>query len=124
MVRIHFPPAESRANQWFPSSGARILETRETTEGSAELKFRIHSPPAGSRANHRFLRRWKAPGSELEPLNRDPNCRATRVPFTDNAGRTIGIAAIMRDATTRFEELPAPHRQLAPRLYRPSARLA
>jgi hypothetical protein len=38
-VRIRFPPAVSRANQWFPSSGARILETRETTEGSAELKF-------------------------------------------------------------------------------------
>jgi hypothetical protein len=37
MVRIHLPPAESRANQWFPSSEARILETRETTEGSAEL---------------------------------------------------------------------------------------
>ena len=30
MVRIHSPPAESRANQRFPSSGARILETRET----------------------------------------------------------------------------------------------
>jgi hypothetical protein len=34
-----------------PQSGARILETRETTEGSAELKFRIHPPPAKSHAN-------------------------------------------------------------------------
>ena len=42
------PQGSSSANQWFPSSGARILETRETTEGSAELKFRIHSPPAES----------------------------------------------------------------------------
>src|SRR5215469_69983 len=32
----------------------------------------------------------------------------TIAPFTDNAGRMIGIAAIMRDATTRFEELRAP----------------
>jgi PAS domain S-box-containing protein len=37
----------------------------------------------------------------------------TIVPFSDNAGRTIGIAAIMRDATARFEELRALRRQLA-----------
>jgi PAS domain S-box-containing protein len=37
----------------------------------------------------------------------------TIVPFTDNAGRIIGIAAIMRDATARFEELRALRRQLA-----------
>jgi len=37
----------------------------------------------------------------------------TIVPFTDNAGRMIGIAAIMRDATTRFEELRALRRQLS-----------
>jgi PAS domain S-box-containing protein len=37
----------------------------------------------------------------------------TIVPFTDNAGRMIGIAAIMRDATARFEELRALRRQLA-----------
>jgi len=37
----------------------------------------------------------------------------TIVPFTDNAGRMVGIAAIMRDATTRFEELRALRRQLA-----------
>jgi PAS domain S-box-containing protein len=37
----------------------------------------------------------------------------TIVPFTDNAGCMIGIAAIMRDATTRFEELRALRRQLA-----------
>ena len=37
----------------------------------------------------------------------------TIVPFTDNAGRMIGIAAIMRDATERFEELRALRRQLA-----------
>jgi hypothetical protein len=29
----------------------------------------------------------------------------TIVPFTDDAGQMIGIAAIMRDATARFEEL-------------------
>jgi PAS domain S-box-containing protein len=37
----------------------------------------------------------------------------TIVPFTDDAGRMIGIAAIMRDATARFEELRALRRQLA-----------
>ena len=37
----------------------------------------------------------------------------TIVPFTDNAGRMVGIAAIMRDATARFEELRALRRQLA-----------
>ena len=35
------------------------------------------------------------------------------VPFTDDAGQTIGIAAIMRDVTTRFEELRTLRRQLA-----------
>jgi hypothetical protein len=29
----------------------------------------------------------------------------TIVPFTNDAGQMIGIAAIMRDATARFEEL-------------------
>jgi PAS domain S-box-containing protein len=37
----------------------------------------------------------------------------TIVPFTDGAGRMIGIAAIMRDVTARFEELRALRRQLA-----------
>ena len=37
----------------------------------------------------------------------------TIVPFKDDAGRMIGIAAIMRDATARFEELRALRRQLA-----------
>src|SRR5437899_513988 len=34
------------------------------------------------------------------------------VPFTNNSGQMIGIAAIMRDATARFEELRALRRQL------------
>jgi PAS domain S-box-containing protein len=37
----------------------------------------------------------------------------TIVPFTDNAGRMTGIAAIMRDATARFEELRTLRKQLA-----------
>ncbi|HEY1431506.1 MAG TPA: PAS domain S-box protein [Stellaceae bacterium] len=37
----------------------------------------------------------------------------TIVPFTDDAGRMIGIAAIMRDATARFEELRTLRRRLA-----------
>ena len=37
----------------------------------------------------------------------------TIVPFTDNSGQMIGIAAIMRDATARFEEVRALRRQLA-----------
>jgi len=36
----------------------------------------------------------------------------TIVPFTDAAGRMVGIAAIMRDATARFEELRALRKQL------------
>jgi PAS domain S-box-containing protein len=35
------------------------------------------------------------------------------VPFSDDAGRMIGIAAIMRDATARFEELRTLRRELA-----------
>ena len=37
----------------------------------------------------------------------------TIVPFTDDAGQMIGIAAILRDVTARFEELRALRRQLA-----------
>lgn len=37
----------------------------------------------------------------------------TIVPFTDDAGRMIGIAAIMRDVTARFEEMRALRKQLA-----------
>jgi PAS domain S-box-containing protein len=37
----------------------------------------------------------------------------TIVPFTDDAGQMIGIAAIMRDATARFEELRALRNELA-----------
>src|SRR5205823_9749411 len=35
------------------------------------------------------------------------------VPFADDSGQMIGIAAIMRDVTARFEELRALRRQLA-----------
>jgi PAS domain S-box-containing protein len=37
----------------------------------------------------------------------------TIVPFTGASGQMIGIAAIMRDATARFEELRALRRELA-----------
>jgi PAS domain S-box-containing protein len=37
----------------------------------------------------------------------------TIVPFTDDAGRMSGIAAIMRDGTARFEELRALRKELA-----------
>jgi PAS domain S-box-containing protein len=37
----------------------------------------------------------------------------TIVPFTDDSGKMIGIAAVMRDATARFEELRNLRRQLA-----------
>jgi hypothetical protein len=37
----------------------------------------------------------------------------TIVPFSNDSGQMIGIAAIMRDTTTRFEELRALRRQLA-----------
>jgi PAS domain S-box-containing protein len=37
----------------------------------------------------------------------------TIVPFTGDSGQMIGIAAVMRDATERFEELRALRRQLA-----------
>jgi len=37
------------------------------------------------------------------------------VPFTGPAGQMIGIAAIMRDATARFEEVRALRRELAAR---------
>jgi hypothetical protein len=37
----------------------------------------------------------------------------TIVPFTGDSGQMIGIAAIMRDTTARFEELRGLRRQLA-----------
>jgi hypothetical protein len=37
------------------------------------------------------------------------------VPFTGDAGEMIGIAAIMRDGTARFEELRALRKELAAR---------
>ncbi len=37
----------------------------------------------------------------------------TIVPFTDDAGRMTGIAAIMRDATKSFEELRALRKEIA-----------
>ena len=48
-VESKFSPAAKRTPcdpLFLP--GSRISETRETTGGSAELKFRIHSPPAKS----------------------------------------------------------------------------
>jgi PAS domain S-box-containing protein len=39
----------------------------------------------------------------------------TILPFRDNSGRIIGIAAILRDVTARFEEMRALRRQLAQR---------
>ena len=39
----------------------------------------------------------------------------TIVPFTSDDGRMVGIAAIMRDATARFEELRALRKKLADR---------
>ncbi len=35
-------------------------------------------------------------------------------PFTDAAGRMIGVAAVLRDVTAKFEELRALRRQIAP----------
>ena len=39
----------------------------------------------------------------------------TILPFRDDAGRMVGIAAILRDVTVRFEETRALRRQLAER---------
>jgi PAS domain S-box-containing protein len=46
----------------------------------------------------------------------------TIVPFTDDAGRMMGIAAILRDVTTRFEELRALRKELAARQSHPAGR--
>ena len=64
--------------------GSRISETRETTEGSAELKFRIHSPPAemvwGRRRD--FL-----PGSqEVRSRDGNPPTNATVPAPLENGG--------------------------------------
>jgi PAS domain S-box-containing protein len=39
----------------------------------------------------------------------------TIVPFTDDAGQMVGIAAIMRDVTARFDELRALRKELGAR---------
>jgi PAS domain S-box-containing protein len=44
----------------------------------------------------------------------------TVVPFTDAGGRMLGIAAILRDVTQRFEELKALRKRLAERPATPS----
>jgi PAS domain S-box-containing protein len=43
----------------------------------------------------------------------------TILPFRDAAGRMLGIAAVLRDATRRFEEMRALRRQLEARERRP-----
>jgi len=40
----------------------------------------------------------------------------TILPFRDDAGQIIGIAAVLRDVTVRFEEIRALRRQLAERV--------
>jgi PAS domain S-box-containing protein len=45
----------------------------------------------------------------------------TILPFRDDAGRMVGIAAILRDVTARFEETRALRRQLAERSIPPPA---
>jgi PAS domain S-box-containing protein len=45
----------------------------------------------------------------------------TILPFRDDAGRMVGIAAILRDVTARFEETRALRRQLAERATPPPA---
>lgn len=45
----------------------------------------------------------------------------TILPFRDDAGRMVGIAGILRDVTTRFEEIRALRRQLADRVTPPPA---
>jgi hypothetical protein len=40
----------------------------------------------------------------------------TIVPFRDNHARMIGIAAMLRDVTARFEEMRALRRQVAERV--------
>jgi len=45
----------------------------------------------------------------------------TILPFRDDAGRMVGIAAILRDVTARFEETRALRRQLAERSTPPPA---
>jgi PAS domain S-box-containing protein len=45
----------------------------------------------------------------------------TILPFRNEAGQMIGIAAILRDVTTRFEEMQALRRQLAEQRPQPPA---
>ena len=55
--------------------GPRISETRKTTDGSTELKFRIQFPPAGESANFRFCCR----GRRLVGDNRADHLRPARI---------------------------------------------
>jgi hypothetical protein len=60
----------SRANQWFPSSGACILETRETTDGSTELKF---SKLRSTRVHHEIAAMSIQPCSKASNENANPD---------------------------------------------------
>ena len=84
-------PESLRARHWH---GYRTtMQTGQSRYGEGQLL----SVPAGRKDGSRI------------------SVEFTIVPFTNSAGQMIGIAAIMRDATARFEEMRALRKELAGR---------
>ena len=84
-------PESLRARHWH---GYRTtMQTGQSRYGEGQLLSVPAVPEDGSRISVEF----------------------TIVPFTNSAGQMIGIAAIMRDATARFEEMRALRKELAGR---------
>ena len=82
-------PENLRARHW--TGFAATMRTGETRYGAGD----ILAVPAQHRDGTRI------------------SIEFTVLPFHDAAGRMVGIAAILRDVTTRFEEMRALRRQLA-----------
>ena len=76
-------PEKLRSRHWFGYK--KTMESGTTRYGGGELLSVPAIRKDGSRLSVEF----------------------TIVPFHDDAGRMIGIAAIMRDVTSRFEEMKA-----------------
>jgi PAS domain S-box-containing protein len=119
---IVYADAEGVIRLWNPDA-ARIFGFSEAEALGRSLDMII---PAGLRERHwqgfratmRTGRSRYGDGQVLSvPAVRKDGARISVefiiVPFTNDAGQMVGIAAIMRDVTARFEEVRALRRQLA-----------
>jgi PAS domain S-box-containing protein len=116
---IVYADVEGVIRLWNPGA-ARIFGFSEAEALGRSLDMII---PAGLRERHwqgfrNTMRTGRSRyGDGQVPAVRKDGARISVefiiVPFTNDSGQMVGIAAIMRDVTARFEELRALRRQLA-----------